>query len=198
MDVALLPVLRDGLLRQSEASSLRWGDVEIQEDGAARIHVLRSKPDPEAEDAVLYIGPDAAAALLAIMPEGFVVVDPSTQVFGLSASQIGRRVNAAAKAAGLGDGFTGHSGRVCMAQDLTSAGVELPALMNAGRWKNPKMPARYTEGQAAGRGRWPDTNRTVGGLTTSIWKSGSPLQSSQKESPYVVSVADPRKWQRSA
>ena len=152
VDVALLSVLRDGLLRRSEALALRWGDVEIQEDGSARIHVLRSKTDPEAEGAVLYISPDAAAALVAIMPEGFAVVDPSTPVFGLSASQIGRRVNAAAKAAGLGDGFTGHSGRVGMAQDLAAAGVELPALMNAGRWKSPKMPARYTENQAAGRG----------------------------------------------
>ena len=152
VDVALLSVLRDGLLRRSEASALRWGNVEIQEDGSARIHVLRSKTDPEAEGAVLYIGPDAAAALVTIMPEGFAVVDPSTPVFGLSASQIGRRVNAAAKAAGLGEGFTGHSGRVGMAQDLTAAGVELPALMNAGRWKSSKMPARYTEGQAAGRG----------------------------------------------
>ena len=80
------------------------------------------------------------------------VVDPSTSVFGLSASQIGRRVNAAAKAAGLGEGYTGHSGRIGMAQDLAAAGVELPALMNAGRWKSSKMPARYTESQATGRG----------------------------------------------
>ena len=152
VDVALLSVLRDGLLRRSEASALRWGDVEMQEDGSARIHVRRSKTDPEAEGAVLYIGADAAAALVAIMPEGFAVVDPSMPVFGLSASQIGRRVNAAAKAAGLGDGFTGHSGRVGMAQDLAAAGVELPALMNAGRWKSSKMPARYTGGQAVGRG----------------------------------------------
>ena len=79
-------------------------------------------------------------------------MDPSTPVFGLSASQIGRRVAAAAKAAGLGDGFTGHSGRVGMAQDLAAAGVELPALMQAGRWQSSKMPARYTERQAAGRG----------------------------------------------
>ena len=53
---------------------------------------------------------------------------------------------------GLGDGFTGHSGRVGMAQDLAATGVELPALMTAGRWKNSRMPARYTECQAAGRG----------------------------------------------
>ena len=49
-------------------------------------------------------------------------------------------------------GFTGHSGRVGMAQDLAATGVELPALMTAGRWKSSKMPARYTERQAAGRG----------------------------------------------
>ena len=66
--------------------------------------------------------------------------------------QIGRRVQAAARAAGLGDGYTGHSGRVGMAQDLVKSGVELSALMTAGRWKSSKMPARYTERQAADRG----------------------------------------------
>ena len=48
------------------------------------------------------------------MPEDAAVEDPAAPVFGLSTSQIGRRVNAAAKAAGLGEGFTGHSGRVGM------------------------------------------------------------------------------------
>ena len=33
-----------------------------------------------------------------------------------------------------------------------ASGVELPALMTAGRWKSSRMPARYTERQAAGRG----------------------------------------------
>ena len=54
-------------------------------------------------------------ALQAIMPEDTAVVDPARRVFELSASQIGRRIDAAAKAAGLGEGFTGHSGRVGMA-----------------------------------------------------------------------------------
>ena len=61
-------------------------------------------------------------------------------------------MDAAAKAAGLGEGFTGHSGRVGMAQDLAATGVELSALMTAGRWKSSTMPARYTECQAADRG----------------------------------------------
>ena len=118
----------------------------------ALLHIRRSKTDPEAEGAVLYVGQAAAQALRAIMPEDAAVVDPAALVFGLSASQIGRRVNGAAKAAGLGEGFTGHSGRVGMAQDLAASGVELPELMTAGRWKSSRMPARYTERQAAGRG----------------------------------------------
>ena len=39
-----------------------------------------------------------------------------------------------------------------MAQDLAATDVELPALTTAGRWKSARMPARYTERQAAGRG----------------------------------------------
>ena len=36
-----------------------------------------------------------------------------------------------------------------MAQDLVKSGVELPALMTAGQCKSARMPARYTERQAA-------------------------------------------------
>ena len=142
-----------GLLRRSEAAELRWADVELQEDGAALLHVRRSKTDPEAEGAVLYIGQAAAQALRAIMPEDAAVLDPATPVFGLSAGQIGRRVNAAAKAAGLGDGFTGHSGRVGMAQDLAASGVELPELMTAGRWKSSRMPAQLHRKASSRTGR---------------------------------------------
>ena len=151
VDLALLSVLRDGLLRRAEAAQLRWADVEFREDGAALLQIPQSKTDQEAEGAVLYIGRAAAAALQSIIPEE-EVLDPNAPVFGLSAKQIGRRVDAAARAAGLGEGFTGHSGRVGMAQDLAATGVELPALMTAGRWKSSRMPARYTERQAAGRG----------------------------------------------
>ena len=39
-----------------------------------------------------------------------------------------------------------------MAQDLAASGADLPAMMEAGRWKSPATPARYTEKQAAGCG----------------------------------------------
>ena len=150
MDLALLSVLRDGLLRRSEAHSLKWEDVDFRNNGNALLQLRRSKTDQEGEEVVIYIGKQAAEALKAIRPAE-EQLDPQAPVFNLSPQQIGRRVTAAAKAAGLGEGFTGHSGRVGMAQDLAATGTELPALMTAGRWKSSKMPARYTERQEAGR-----------------------------------------------
>ena len=125
--------------------------MEIRDNGSGLLEVRRSKTDPDGKGVVLYIGNEADEALRAIRPVE-ELLDLNAPIFGLSARQIGRRVKAAAKAAGLGDGFTGHSGRVGMAQDLVATGVELPALMMAGRWKSSRMPARYTERQAAGRG----------------------------------------------
>ena len=151
MDVALLSILRDGLLRRSEAAALTWGDLVFRDDGSALLQVRRSKTDPGAEGVVLYSGQEAAAALWAIRPAA-ELVDLKASVFGLSPRHVARRVNAAARAAGLGDGLTGHPDRVGMAQDLVKSGVELPALMTAGRWKSSMMPARYTERQSADRG----------------------------------------------
>ena len=151
VDLALLATLRDGLLRRSEAAALIWGDVESRGDGATLITLRQSKTDQEAEGLVLYIGREAAQALQAIRPAPDLL-DLDTSVFGMTTRNIGKRVTAAAKAAGLREGFTGHSGRVGMAQDPVKSGVELPALMTAGRWKSSTMPARYTERQAADRG----------------------------------------------
>ena len=98
---------------------------------------------------MLFVSAPTMEALGAIRP---VQVGAGDSLLGLSAEQIGRRMSSAAAAAGLGDGFTGHSARVGMAQDLVRSGAELPALMTAGRWQSPKMPARYIRAEQAGRG----------------------------------------------
>ena len=153
VDVALASVMRDGLLRVSEAAALRWGDVELAGDGSGRIRIPESKTGQEAEGVVLYLGLAAVEALLAIRPEE-AVIDAVTPVFNLHPDTIRRRLQQAARAAGLPGwrDITGHSGRLGMAQDLSAAGFALPELMTAGRWKSPRMPARYTERQTAGRG----------------------------------------------
>ena len=54
-------------------------------------------------------------ALLAIRPEK-ALIDPATSAFGLPAGQISRRIKAATKTAGVGEGFSAHSPRVGMAR----------------------------------------------------------------------------------
>ena len=98
-DLALVAVLSDGGLRRSEAAALTWGDVQRWDDGSGRITVIRSKTDVEATGAVVAITPAAMKALDAMRPEG---VGGEVKVFGLSESQIARRVKVIAKAAGPG------------------------------------------------------------------------------------------------
>ena len=87
-------------------------------------------------------------ALLAIRPQE-AAIDPGANVFGLLAGQISRKIKTATRIAGLGDGFSAHSPRVGMAQDLSAAGAKLSRLMTVGRWTRPTMPARFTEAQTA-------------------------------------------------
>ena len=43
LDLALLSVLRDGLLRHSEAHYLTWADVDFQNNGSPLLKLHRSK-----------------------------------------------------------------------------------------------------------------------------------------------------------
>ena len=149
-DLALVAVLSDGGLRRSEAAALTWGDLQRWDDGSGRITVVRSKTDVEAQGAVVAITPAAMRALDAIRPMG---VGGEVKVFGLSESQIARRVKVIAKAAGLADWefFSGHSGRVGMARRMAQNGAPTHEIERQGRWKQGGgMVGRYTRGESAG------------------------------------------------
>ena len=53
-------------------------------------------------------------------------------MFGLTGEALANRVRAAARAAGLGDGFTGHSGRIGMARRMVAAGAPNAAVQRPG------------------------------------------------------------------
>ena len=149
-DLALVAALSDAGLRRSEAAALTWGDVQRWDDGSGRITVIRSKTDIEAQGAVVAITPVAISALDGIRPAG---VASGERVFGLSESQIARRVKVIAKAAGLVDWefFSGHSGRVGMARRMAQNGAPTHEIERQGRWKQGGgMVGRYTRGESAG------------------------------------------------
>ena len=148
LDIALASVLSDAGLRISEAASLRWRDVLDAEDGAGLVYIERSKTDQAGEGAYVVITLDTLVTLKQLREDSESWTDDEP-VFGLSMSQISRRVDSMARAAGLGDGYSGHSGRVGLAIRMTRRGAPLQAVQTHGRWKSPSMPARYTRGEKA-------------------------------------------------
>ena len=147
-DIALIGLMRDCMLRRSEAADVRWNDITSEPDGTGRLFVGVSKTDQEGEGTLLFVSRQTMTDLAAIRP----AEAGDRLVFDLHPRSIGRRIAAAARAAGQSGAYSGHSARVGMARDLARAGEELPSLMTAGRWKGPEMVARYISHERAGRG----------------------------------------------
>ncbi len=161
LDVAMISLMRDGLLRVSEAAALKWEDLEFRPDGTGRLLLRKSKTDKEGRGAILFVSTSTMARLDSIRENA---VDEDS-VFGLSAHQMSTRIKKAAEAAGLGSGFSGHSPRVGMALDLARSGTELPSLMTAGRWSSPTMPALYTRNETAEKGAVAEYYREIAKTT---------------------------------
>ena len=130
VDVALISLMRELGLRRSEAAALRWDDVRFGQDGDATLVVCR-------QEGRLPISEACTRDLEAIRTFG---APSDHRVFGLSPGQIGRRIRAAAKGAGLGDGYTPQSCR--MGMDMAREDRSSATVMEAGRWRSPRVPAR--------------------------------------------------------
>ena len=105
-DIALCSIMWDAMLRRAEAASLAWSDVRRAADGSGRLTVRYSKTDQSGAGKILWISPASMSALelvASLHPQ-----KPTGPLFNLSPPQITRRI----AAAGLGNGYSGHSPRV--------------------------------------------------------------------------------------
>lgn len=159
-DRALLFVARDLLGRRSELCVLTVGEIKAANDGSGTALVARSKTDQEGQGSIGYLAPRTMAALQTWLATAGVTDGPifrgvhKTGRLGrpLDPGDIARIFKKLARRAGLDPAaISGHSCRVGMAQDLVAFGADLPAVMQAGRWQTPTMPARYAERLLAAR-----------------------------------------------
>ena len=58
--------------------------------------------------------------------------------------------------------ISGHSARVGAAQDLLALNIDLSSVMQAGRWRDTRMPVRYGEKVLASRGAMARAANTQG------------------------------------
>lgn len=160
-DLALMMVMRDLLARRSEAVALDVAHLAFAKDGTATALIARSKTDQEGQGAVRWLSPRTVTHLRRWLAGAGITAGPVFAAVNkggaignrLTVRDVPRILKRLAELAGLdARGVSGHSCRVGMAQDLAAEGAELPAVMQAGRWKSPEMPARYAERMIAGRG----------------------------------------------
>lgn len=163
-DRAFIAVAYDTLARREELVELWIEDIARSDDGSGTVLIRRAKNDPSGEGASAWLAPSTVA-----------LVDTWLRAASLQSGPLfrhvrrGDRVGASlhrdsvagiVKRIGKAIGFTseelaqlsGHSTRVGAAQDLLALDIELPALMQAGRWKDTRMPMRYGERVLASKG----------------------------------------------
>src|SRR5580692_1127688 len=128
------------------------------------ILIRRSKTDTTGEGAVAYLSPLTMRLLKqwitqAGIKEGaiFVRVHGAAGVGGaLTAQNVMTTLRKVGQWIGLEkkewERISGHSARVGAAQDLLALNMDLPSVMQAGRWRDTRMPMRYGEHVLAARG----------------------------------------------
>ena len=149
VDIAIVRCLFDMLLRRSELTALCWRDLTVHDDGSGTIHLKQAKTDRFGFGKDLYVPNATVTALLRIRGEA----NDEDRIFAMASRTVARRVQAAAKAAGLEGHYAGHSGRVGMAQTLATDGAESPEIMEGGRWTSEATVARYIRNAQVSRRR---------------------------------------------
>ena len=152
LDAVIAGLLFMAGMRRSEVAALCWADVaEAPDADGLLVTVRRSKTNQAAEAGdVRFVKDPVARALRTLRAAASPA--PAERVVPLSAQMIGLRLTAAARAAGVDGRITAHSGRIGLASELTSRGASTTDVMLAGRWKTPRMVARYSAGATAGCG----------------------------------------------
>ena len=146
-DIALVRVMRDGLLRISEAVAI---DVEHLQDNA--LFVPRSKTDQHGEGVHLYLTRKTRWAIAAYREATGIDAGALFRTVFKHSKRLGTRLDTdqarniikkRAKNAGITTWVSGHSLRVGSAIDLAKGGASVVEMQQAGRWESPSMPAHY-------------------------------------------------------
>ena len=163
-DRALVAVAYDTMCRREELVLLRVEDIAEASDGSGSILIRRSKTDTTGEGATAYLSPLTMRLLKqwisqAGIKEGaiFLRVRGAADVgAALTAQNVMTILRKVGKWIGLDkeewEKISGHSARVGAAQDLLALNMDLPSVMQAGRWTDTRMPMRYGEKVLASRG----------------------------------------------
>ena len=161
-DSAIIRTMSNGLLRISEVSAIHCDHITTRENGSGTLLIPRSKTDQEAEGREVYLQKRTMKAIEKYQRLSGVVQGPLFRRIyqnckmgnhALGSTGVRDMIKDVAQKAQIDvTGISGHSFRVGTAQSLVEGKATMPQLQTAGRWKDTRMPARYTEKEELAHG----------------------------------------------
>jgi integrase len=163
-DRALVAVAYDSMCRREELVSLLVEDIAEAADGSGSILIRRSKTDTTGEGATAYLSPLTIRLVQEWITQAGIrkgaiflrVHGPAGVGEALTAQSVMAVLRKVGRWIGLEraewERISGHSARVGAAQDLLALNIDMASVMQAGRWKDTRMPMRYGERVLAARG----------------------------------------------
>jgi integrase len=163
-DRAVVAVAYDTMCRREELVNLRIEDIADSGDGSGSALIRRSKTDTAGEGATAYLSSLTmrlvsawlSASQLRSGPVFARVVGSNGVGDPLTAQIVTAVLRKVGQWVGLPESewrrISGHSARVGSAQDLLALNIDMASVMQAGRWKDTRMPMRYGEKILASRG----------------------------------------------
>ncbi len=179
-DRALLTVAYDTMCRREELVNLRIEDIEDGADASGSVLIRRSKTDVAGEGTSAYLAPLTMRLVRAWLEasrlkSGAIFVRVIGSGSGARGNTIGtpltaQIVTAVFRKVGQWIGLpkaewariSGHSCRVGATQDLLALNIDMASVMQAGRWRDTRMPMRYGEKVLASRGGMARAAKTQG------------------------------------
>ncbi len=163
-DRAMVTVAYDTMCRREELVNLKIEDIEDVDDGSGSVLIRRSKTDTAGEGATAYL----SSLTMRLISEWLQASQlKSGRIFarvvgrdGIGDALTAQIVSSVFRKVGQWIGLernewqklSGHSARVGAAQDLLALNIDMASIMQAGRWRDTRMPMRYGEKVLAGRG----------------------------------------------
>ena len=179
-DRALLTVAYDTMCRREELVNLRIEDIEDGGDASGNVLIRRSKTDVAGEGATAYLSPLTMRLVRAWLEasrlkSGAIFVRVIGSGSGATGECDWRSPDGADRYRGVSQSgavdwtserewerISGHSCRVGATQDLLALNIDVASVMQAGRWRDTRMPMRYGEKVLASRGGMARAAKTQG------------------------------------
>lgn len=156
-DRAMLMVAYDTTCRSEELVALDDGHVTYLPDGDGTVLIDRAKSDQEGKGALAYLS-HSSVEILSEWIERAPIKEGALFRAIKGHSNVGERLKPAAVATVFERcmkriarsseelrGISGHSVRVGATQDQSAANIDILAIMQSGRWADPRMVKRYAE-----------------------------------------------------